>query len=773
MKPTTSLRTKSLASARHFAGFNVIAVLSAATLLTACGGGGGSSDSSAVGTDNAISLATVTTGFKPVTTTPVKLTPVTSTPSTPATAPVAGVALTDVRLENTGAAQTNVPFTFGQVFVEGQLKTTNTLTGRLDDGTAVPLQLDVKATHADGSVRHAIVSGVLPVLAANAQPKLALITSSAATAAVATTPAALASSGFNFSVHAKIGGTDYYASAEDLLKSGTPAIWLKGSVANEWLVSAPLRTSSGAVHPHLSARFAIRWYDGVKKARVDMTVENAWAYEPNPQNFTYDAEVISGGKQVYTKRSLTHLHHARWRKVFWWNGVEPQLNIKHNTAYLISTRAVPNYDQTAIATETGLANLLNRWNGDAIEPMGIGFAMAYMGTTGGRPDIGIMPSWATMYLLTMDKRAKQVTLGTAELAGSWSIHYRDRKTDRPIKLSDYPYMTISGRSTDTFNPATGKYESFPGCPGENLCATPNAHDTSHQPGFAYVPYLVTGDYYYLEELQFWAMYNTFESNPNYRKNVKGLYQDGQIRAQAWSMRTAAEAAYITPDNDALKGELTTIVDNNLDWYNATYVGNTSTSNQLGVLTNGYAYSYLGNTGIAPWQDDFFTSALGHVAELGFTKAKPILEWKVKFPIMRMIAPGNCWIDGAAYQMAIRASSSSPLYTTMAEVYKATHTADFNVLACNSPAMAASLKLKIGEMTGFSDSALGYPSNMQPALAYSVDVGGSAGKQAWTLFMSRTVISFYGDQPQSHADPTGLHITALGVHDAWGRCHLHT
>ena len=63
--------------------------------------------------------------------------------------------------------------------------------------------------------------------------------------------------------------------------------------------------------------------------------------------------------------------------------------------------------------------------------MGVGLANAYMPSTGGREDIGLLPGWAATYLLSMDKRAAEVTLGTGDLAGSWSIHYRDRQTDRP------------------------------------------------------------------------------------------------------------------------------------------------------------------------------------------------------------------------------------------------------------------------------------------------------------------------------------------------------
>ena len=397
-------------------------------------------------------------------------------------------------------------------------------------------------------------------------------------------------------------------------------------------------------------------------------------------------------------------------------------------------------------SQTALAALKTKWTGAITEPMNIGLAVAYMPATGGRDDIGMLPSWAADYLLTMDERARTVTMGTADLAGSWSSHYRDKQTGQPISLLDYPYMTIYGNASDTRNPATGKLEAFPACPSKTACTTPYTHDSAHQAAFAYLPYLVTGDYYYLEELQFWAMWNQFSSNPYYRQYSKGLLQQEQVRAQAWSLRTLAEAAYITPDNDRLKSHFVQILNNNLDWYNATYTNNAS-ANKLGIIVNGYALGYNHGRGMAPWMDDFFTSAVGHTAELGFDKAVPLLQWKAQFPVARMTAPGACWIDGAIYALNVRDSSTTPFYTTMAQAYEASHTSTFNALQCASSAMAAALNLKVGEMTGYAGATAGYPANMQPALAYAADWEGAAGKAAWTVFSNRNVKPDYSTAPQ--------------------------
>jgi hypothetical protein len=661
-------------------------------------------------------------------------------------APPGGI--TDIIIESAAGAtavQENVPLTFGQVFARGALKPGQGLAGKLADGSLVPLQVDVKALHADGTVRHAVISCVLPRLKSGEAQAMALVKSENAGRSAPLAAASLLDKHFSATVTATIDGQRYTASADKLLAKKTDSIWLAGPVAREWIVTAPLATAQGTEHPHLNARFAIRWYPGAGAARVDVTVENDWAYEPSPRNFTYDAEVTVGGKPVFARAGLTHLHHSRWRKVFWW-GEAPQVHIRHNSAYLIDTLALPNYDRSIAIDEASLATLHAQWTGARTEPMGVGAAMAAMPTTGGRPDIGLLPSWAAMYLLSMDARAKTVTLGTADLAGSWSMHYRDKRTGRPVSLIDYPYMTISGTPTDTRNPATGKLEAFPKCAAPGACASPYVHDVAHQPAFAYLPYLVTGDHYYLEELQFWAMYDVFAANPGYRQNAKGLLQAEQVRGQAWALRTLAEAAYITPDADPLKSHFVRILGNNLDWYNATYADNPA-ANKLGVLVNGYALVYNNHTGLAPWQDDFFTSAVGHVRELGFDKAGPLLAWKAKFAVGRMIGQGVCWIDGSIYAMKVRDSEHGPYYATIGEAYRASHTPEFLALPCASPEMAAALKLAVGEMAGYSRAVSGYPSNMQPALAYAADVLGDAGKKAWAQFMARSVKPDYSTGPQ--------------------------
>jgi hypothetical protein len=744
----------------------MLAAIIGCVTLTACGGGGSTADAqlapspAAPGPVAAAPAAApapvITAGQVESSTTSTSLgvtSPLLLTPTTVLTPTVivAGAQITDVRFENTGAAQTGVPVTFGHGFAVGAVASADAVVGKLPDGTMVPLQIDVKARHADGSIRHAVISAVLPSLAAAQTQTMALVKTAPYAPATAADPSSLLSSGFSASANVTLDGQQYSASADALLKGGKVTTWLAGAIVNEWHVSAPLKNAQGVEHPHLAARYAIRYYTGSKKARVDVTIENNWAYEAAPQNFVYDAQVLVGGQPVFTKAGMTHYHHARWRKVFWF-GQEPQVHIKHNTAYLIASKAVPNYDQTLSFRDSTLEALKTKWNGDKADLMGVGLANPYMPATGGRDDIGLLPGWAATYLLSMDKRAKDVTLGTADLAGSWSSHYRDRKTGRPVSVKDYPYMTILGNRGDTKNPATKLYEAFPECATTTACVTPNKHDSAHQPNFAYLPYLVTGDYYYLEELQFWAMWNSFASNPHYREFGKGLIKSNQVRGQAWALRSLGEASYITPDSDPLKSQFNTLVKDNIDWYNAEYTNNPS-ANKLGVFTHSNPIVYEGGLGTAPWMEDFFVSAAGRLVELGYADAAPLVAWKSKFPIARMTAPGACWIQGAAYSILVRPTPTSPIYETMAEAYKATFASN-PTLSCASVEMATFLKLKVGEMTGYAAVHTGFPSNLQPALAYAADVTDGAGLAAWSVFTGRSVKPDYSLGPQFAIVPRG-------------------
>jgi len=756
MNPITLLQTYDMQLSRSARfGAYVLAALSTAALLSACGGGG----ASGTGGDGTVSLATITTGYTPA--------PITFTPTTPAAPPVAapantvGAIVTDVRLQNIGVAQTNMPFTFGQVFVAGAIKPTEGLVARLADGTLLPLQVDVKATHSDGSIRHAIISGVLPSLAVS-QVQTLTLAKSALQSKGAITPQSLINAGLTGKTTITVDGVKYTASLTEAMASANPINWLSGSVANEWIVSAPLKDVNGTVHPLLTARFDVRWYSGLQKqARVEFIVENDKTFVSN-RRYTYDVDLELGGKSVYSKTGLTHYNRSRWHQLAWWDSAhEPAVNVQLNTAYLISTKAVPNYDQNNVPTEQILSKLATSVGSGNTGPMLIGPITSYMGMTGGRDDIGSLPSFSVQWLLSMDKRARDVMMSAADGAAAWSIHLRDENTDYPVRTDNAKNAKISTHG----NLSNSGPLAVPRCSAD--CSTPYAHDTAHQPSMAYLPYMVTGDYYYLEELQFWAAHNPLETAPEYNGNGQGLLRWQQLRGQAWSLRTLGQVAYITPDSHPLKSYFTKQVDNNLEYYNKSFVVNNP--NNLGVY-DGSGEQAFSVDSTSPWQDDFFTWSFSYLNELGFTKAMPILQWKAKYSVGRMTDPGFCWIAAASYNMRLF-DENKKVYKTFGDLYNATYAGDsitfdnvyptssirngkkFIDLPCASQAQADFLTSLTGwtwsvpRMFGYADYSLGYPANMQPALAAAVDSGIPNAQKAWTLFLTRQAKPDYRNDPQ--------------------------
>jgi hypothetical protein len=767
MKPNTSHHTQNTQFARRAIATHVVVALSAVALLTACGGGSSSSaGASATGTDGTVSLATISTGATPTPVTATTTTPVSTTSSATATTPTAGTILTDVRLQNTGAAQTNVPFTFGQVFAVGALKSTEGLAAKLADGTVLPLQVDVKATHADGSVRHAIISGVLPSLAASQTQTLQLAKSSASAKSTVTAQGVV-SAGLTGKVTITLDGVQYTASLADALASATNSInWLSGNVANEWIVTAPLKTAAGAAHPLLTARFGVRWYSGLsKQARVEFVIENAKTFTAGARNLTYDVKLELAGRSVYSATALTHYTHSRWHQSAWWDAArEPAVNIQHNTAYLIATKAVPNYDQNVAPSETALAEVAASVTTANNGPMKIGPVLADMGTTGGRIDIGPLPNWSVVYLLTMDKRAKDAMMAAADGSGSWSIHYRDENTSYPVRTDNDANRNLSTHE----NLSSSGPLPVPRCANNDktLCATPYMSDTAHQPSLVYLPYLVTGDYYYLEELQFWASANPLGTAPGYAGYGQGLVRWQQLRGQAWSLRTLGHVAYITPDASPMKAYFAKQLDNNLEFYNTTYVvGN---PNKLHVYDGSGDSAFPVDTS-APWQDDFFTWSFGYLAELGFSKALPILEWKAQYAVGRMTAPGFCWVAASTYLLKFRDSATSPIYDSFEKLYRANYAGvtvpndnfvpipnttgtNFADLPCGGQAQADFLTKAngypwaLGRMIGYSDSTVGYPANLQPALAVAASAGVPDAAKAWAIFAARAAKPNYSKAP---------------------------
>lgn len=419
--------------------------------------------------------------------------------------------------------------------------------------------------------------------------------------------------------------------------------WLKGPVATEFNSSAPLRDSVGG-HPHLTAYFDVRLYVN-GQVRTDVTLENNWAYEPQPSNLRYDITISRQGKTLYQK-SLLHYRQARWHKIFW-SGAEPAATIRYDVPYFIKSRAVSNYDSQLRVSPAALAGESRRLASANTEPMGPAFITPYMPMTGGREDIAPLPRWTVLYLLSQDQNARAAMLANADASGGIPIHYRDRTTGLPVSLDSHPGIAMllgTPRGKDALPTAAN---------GD----TPWTPDSAHQPSLAYLPYLVTGDRFYLEELLFWANWVMGAIDPGYREGGKGLVHMNQIRGQAWSMRVLGEAAMALPDDHPMKGYFVQKLQNNLQWYADAYPRNRERA-QLSPLGWVERPDVPGST--PPWQDDFLALVFGHLAEAGYPLAEEFFRWQAQSTVGRWTHEGEgyCWTAAPGYYLKTRARSGA-------------------------------------------------------------------------------------------------------------------
>ncbi|WP_199243930.1 hypothetical protein [Bacterioplanes sanyensis] len=719
----------------------------------------------------------------PETDTPETDTPETDTPYADTAVPgtVHGL-ITEIGFAHAGQAAASDYVTFGHVFAPGEIPSGQTVALQAPDGAWLVTQVDTKARHKDGSIRHAIVSARVTLTAPQQTFKLYRV-SDVPAAATATD---IDAEGMGLTLRLNVSGRHYQTSLADAIEQGQfNQRWLQGSVANEFLLTAPLRDGAGNEHAHLHARFYVRLYGQQReKSQVSVLVENTYAYQNQPQDYQYDVAIEHGGHVIWQQDDVTHYHKARWKKDLLLHGNDV-IHVVFNANYLMNTGAIPLYEP-GIQVDSGL---IERHLSQYREHAGVmqkGAMRSPMGGGGGRVDLGPLPGWTASYLLSQDKRAQIAMLGNATQAGSWPVHYRVKNSDQIVRIDDKPYAGLFGTPGDMTDPASGELQAFPAC---SPCNNPYEPDGAHQPSLAYLPYMLTGDYFYLEELQFWAGFNLLYTNPWYRRKEQGILRRRQVREEAWVLRSLGQIAYIAPDDNANKQYFNQVVNNNLQYLYDLYVAKNEADrdsvaviNRLGyepgplidtfgVRTGEYALVYHHGNGPGVWQDDFHTWSIGFLRDLGFAKAAEILDKRARFSVERMMDPGYCWmlasVQNGVKLMRRSEQGLATLYGSFAEVFAHTTGIDLSQTPCATRAFAEKASdyakiddtnetLKPGQMIGYAHSTEGFPTNLRLALAAAVDSNYPKASEAWQRWQNQRVKPDYRTGPQMAVVPRRLY-----------------
>lgn len=673
--------------------------------LSGCGGGSSSGGELVTPPSSGLPPSTTEPALPPSITGP--MLPPAPTPIPKAPFNCAEGAITCVEVAAPSAqTQTSVPVTFGQPFKAGDwLHTTQGLIAKVN-GATIPLQTDEISSHRDGSARFAVLSTQLKDI----QPGEARIINLYTGAKTSSSPSVPADPDWNLEVETQVYDASgnvtatLVAQPQAQLKSqiaSNSGRRLSGAVASEYTVVTDFKDkATGAPHPHLSARFHTRLVDGGARIRTDVVMENTRTWTTAPGNITYSMVIKRNGVTLHTQPKFTHYHHARWHKVVWTgSSVEPLVRLRHHMPYFMASKAVWNYDLSLTVPESSISSqytLLNQRRSEqsTLGPMANLMLTTYFPTTGGRAEIGPYPRWTSMYLISQDQRMRETMLAIADSAAAVNTHYRDEGTGHPLDLDRYPNVSIT---PEWSNPV------LPTAVNGTTIWTP---DIAHQASFAYVPYLVTGDAFYLDEMMFWTAWNAAAPNPGYRGAGLGLAKNNQVRGQAWAMRSLGETYRALPDNHPRKSYFVSRLQNNLDWFAQTYVEG---STAPGVTPMGMLPQPDWPDRTSPWQNDFVTIVFAQLAENNDPGAATFLNHITRFTVERFNKQdqGYCMAYAPAYDVFFLDANGKSIN-------------DWNQLfQKNWPGTTCSPNL---EIMGYSFSADGYAANSRGMLGATANAG---------------------------------------------------
>lgn len=253
------------------------------------------------------------------------------------------------------------------------------------------------------------------------------------------------------------------------------------------------------------------------------------------------------GEQIF------HRAGSRWTKEFWIGGDPPAMEIDHNLEYLKATKWSWNFD-TDTARNASLAVLsttpaeyASLYSNNLHDIYDFANLEKSQGSPSADDQDGPIPQVHTTYLRTFSSTMKDAVFGMADLGASWYVHFREgaagKRITRPsaagcsgqcevdargrvLSVTDRPnHFARNVKLQGTAIPTASRI-TFPG--GVLGSATTTG---GFRLGFIHlfepfsVPYTLTGDFFYLEELWFWAGYGAAYS---YAANDTAPYARGPL-----------------------------------------------------------------------------------------------------------------------------------------------------------------------------------------------------------------------------------------------------
>jgi hypothetical protein len=523
---------------------------------------------------------------------------------------------------------------------------------------SLPTQTDLKTTWPDGSIRFAVLSARIQL--SGFYP---ITTVPRSTAASFTPLWPLASVTFI------IDGVSYVAALPPF--TGVDS-WLdQGALVREArVVVAP--TSGVAPHPLLQVIFDVRSYaDGGR--RVDVTVQNVKDVTTGDK-VSYAVAIAVNGREVFSRSGVVHYSLTRWRKIFLTDGLA-EATVVPDLEPFFAAHTIPRFRSDISDASYAIA-------GAKFDILQFGDFQAYMPATGGRPEIGWFPDWIVRYLVFKKPDARAYMIRHSELSASWSGHITEPDGTSLITLSKYPDYWLDARA-DAGRP---NGPSAPRANGEIRGTRAEWLENAHLPSVSFVPYLITGDRFHLDQQRLWAAFTLIKTwhgqvgvpgtTLDYTRKA-GLLLENQTRGVAWSLRAIGDMLAYLPDASPDRAYFATTLQRNLDWLEIH--GRTFDSGPLGTALWQNRFEVVNGVNhllAATWQEAYVAYELHRLLEHGFAPGAALRDRFARFHL-RMFSsePDYPRTYAGPYFLLVGVQgpgSALRPFTTMREVFDATY-----------------------------------------------------------------------------------------------------
>jgi hypothetical protein len=492
-----------------------------------------------------------------------------------------------------------------------------------ESGTAVTSQTDVKNSYPDGDMEFAVISAMVPTSFLPTSGAKSLLWITAGASPCTNTPVTLASmlsSTYNTDLQFNMvtSGTQTIDARTMLTDaengSGCGSMWTvsylcrywtEGSVATEVLLTDDSQTKGDfdigtgdgntPFRPRIYATFwpetgqtSYRFVgeDDLMNYTEDLQYDfNICLGYPTctqafPASGNYNLDPGSASGVPLMKGQTTFTVDDDTSRILgdnpMWTGGAPtnEIDLDPNARYWEDTKFLPHYDLTLVMDPTSIADYYGAV--EASNPSGNSgpgpYALGYpwlvtagsMEVGGAHDYLGLHMAQDVEWLMSGDWRMRVTALTAADQAEEWPMESLENRTGMPLRRGDTGSTGLGYPASITANPNCGDVWACPAATG-SLAGNPTwVPDNEHVPEPFGIPYLLTGDPHYLDDMEEWNVSYTINAPVSpYSRIPDGTFGnvgDQLIRQMAWYARDHALAAFLAPDSDPMKAVAT-------DWFN--------------------------------------------------------------------------------------------------------------------------------------------------------------------------------------------------------------